>query len=77
MENDQFVVLIRSSDEKKYLFNRRMLVADIAFARRFHDLTQAKHYFSKSMFAEMRYQIEPVTQEDPPVDPRNPGAIVE
>lgn len=74
---DSFVVLVRQDDNEKFLFNRRMLVADIALARRFSGLTQAKHYFSKSIFTDERHQIVKIVHEEPPIDPKNPGAIVE
>lgn len=77
MENGFYVILVREGDTEKYLFNRRALVADIALARRFSDLTPAKRYFSKSIFVSSHYRIEPVILKEPAIDPHNPGAIVE
>lgn len=77
MEQNYYVVVVQEGDMDKYLFNRRNLVGDIALARHFSDLIPARRYFAKSIFAAEHYRIEPVVQEEAPIDPHNPGAIVE
>lgn len=74
---DSYVIVIEEDGIEKYLFNRRMLVTDISLARHFSDLTPAKRYYSKSFFTSMRYRIDSVKEEEPPIDPHNPGMIVE
>lgn len=77
MEKNYYVVVVQEGDAEKYLFNRRNLVGDIALARHFSDLIPAKRYFTKSIFVGQHYRIDPVVQEEPAIDPHNPGAIVE
>lgn len=77
MEPNYYVVVVQEGEIEKYLFNRRSLVGDIALARHFSDLIPAKRYFIKSIFSTEHYRIEPVIQEEPPIDPHNPGTIVE
>lgn len=77
MEDMYYVVIVEEEGREKYLFNRRMLVEDLSLARHFSDLSPAKRYFSRSCFTAMRYRIDPVKSEEPPIDPHNPGTIVE
>lgn len=72
-----YVVRVWQDENEKFLFNRRTLVNDIALARHFSDLTPAHRYVKRSIFLNDKYSIDPVPEEEPPIDRKHLGAIVE
>ncbi|MGN0642650.1 MAG: hypothetical protein ACI4JJ_05835 [Huintestinicola sp.] len=49
--------IIRIVDENKYIFSRKMLVSDIAGAKKYSSASYARQVVKTSVFAGMKYEI--------------------
>lgn len=72
-----FIIRVIEQGKPKYLFSKRLLLEDMALARRFTTMALAKRYIRRSEYATYSFTVIPVVHHEPSTDYRTLGSIVE